>query len=338
MAVLVESAPDMYSSEKRQMNDPQPEPLTISENMEDAWHRMGASTEMLMNLKEADRRGNEKGHGTFEKTVRVGALRCLSQMLQGTTGSQSYWFKAALLFDRSADCTDLEQLPLTCAAIARIVVKSDFTLQNCVPVVSERCPGRRLIKDFASWLAATSNCSTPEISDRSLCQHEQVVLRSLDWQVDYPCVEQWCYVYFARFGLLAGFQTSEQLQKMQMRVLISARAILMSRPATTDLSHGDVALSLFVLSFVDAGYLPLMKLKPKNVDEDEWVTLYAASQPGGELPECHASDMIASQILEMLCLTVKEDAEELCDKAYNVVQEMIQALRWIQSFQSESRG
>lgn len=156
------------------------------------------------------------GHGTFEKTVRVGALRSLAwdweiqddssdlnqeigqrkhrffghskrthcfgthpgrtarllvpdapgqgwckvkvvnwnwmsdswrfDALQGTTGSQSYWFKvlasswecpdrtgtvwrcasgtaaeAALLFDRSADCTDLEQLPLTCAAIARTI-------------------------------------------------------------------------------------------------------------------------------------------------------------------------------------------------------------------------
>lgn len=29
--------------------------------------------------------------------------------------------EAALLFDRSADCTDLEQLPLTCAAIARTI-------------------------------------------------------------------------------------------------------------------------------------------------------------------------------------------------------------------------
>lgn len=337
MAVLVEPAPQMLSSSECQINEPQQEPVTISETMEDAWHRVGASSEMLANLKEADRRGTEKGGRAFDQKIRVGALRCLSSMLQGTTGSQSYWFKASLLFDFCADCAGLAELPLTCAAIARIVVKSDFTLHSCVPLLSERCPGRRLIQDFSSWLSATANIETTEINDRSLCQHEQVVLKALDWQVDYPCVEQWCYIYFARIGMLAGFRTSEQLQKMQVRVSISARAILMSRPATKELSHGDVALSLFVLSFVDAGYLPLLKLKPKHLEEDDWATLYAESQlGGGELPQCHVSEAIASQILEMLCLTVQEDAEELCNKAYHVVQEMIQAFRWIQSYQSES--
>eukprot|EP00435_Cladocopium_sp_Y103_P074067 s165_g46.t1 len=137
MAVLVESAPQMLSSSECQINEPQQEPVTISETMEDAWHRVGASSEMLANLKEADRRGTEKGARAFDQKIRVGALRCLFNVLQGTTGSQSYWFKASLLFDLCADCAGLEELPLTCAAIARIVVKSDFTLHSCVPLLSE---------------------------------------------------------------------------------------------------------------------------------------------------------------------------------------------------------
>lgn len=342
MSVLVDSIPYEPQTDRPMT----PRHLTVSERVEDSWHRMGASTELLTNMQEADLRGIEsQGSSAFEKTVRVGALRCLSQMLQGITGSQAYWFKAALLLDHySSTCADVQKLPLTCGAIARIVAKADFSMPNSVPLLSERCPGRRLTKDFAGWVDATFSCKTSDITDRALCKQEQAIMKALDWEVDYPCVDQWCYVYFARFRELAGFQSPDQLQQMQTRVSISARAILMSRPSTHGLSHGDLALGLFCLSFVDAAHLPLMSLKPDYIDDTEWSILYGASQPGGEAREppddvtCRTCPSVASEILQMLCLTVQEDKKEVCEKVHNVVRELIEAFRWIQNFQSANRG
>ncbi|CAK9098619.1 unnamed protein product [Durusdinium trenchii] len=161
------------------------------------------------------------------------------------TNSESLWFKAVLLLDRySSCCASLPKLPLTCAAIARIVVQLD--VGGRYDQETETSAGRLMAaKDFATWVGMTFDCTTEEITSSTLKEHELEVLKALDWEVDCPCLEQWLLMFSVRFNGLTGGQNTMQLQMMMQSILQSAHAILMSETVVQKLSHGDLAIGLF---------------------------------------------------------------------------------------------
>ncbi|CAK9099586.1 Uncharacterized protein SCF082_LOCUS46644 [Durusdinium trenchii] len=181
------------------------------------------------------------GSKSLDKTARLGAVRAV-----GATCSDSHWSKAVLLLDRySSYCASLPKLPLTCAAIARIVAKLEIGGHYERDLfLTENSGGWMVAQDFATWVGMTFGCTTEEITDSTLSKHEFEVLKALDWKVDWPCLEQWLHTISARFSVLTGAQNNEQLQMMMRSILISARAILTTE-APHKLSHGDLAMGLF---------------------------------------------------------------------------------------------
>eukprot|EP00439_Symbiodinium_sp_Y106_P004950 s1915_g1.t1 len=241
------------------------EPLTLSEELEEEFHRLGATSNTLEILKEVEMdQMPQNAAGQIPASIRVAALRCMSHMLQafGFAGS---WFKAAFLLDRctASNQFQLEQLPLTCVCVTRIVLKLASSLS--LPLGSERCPAIHLIKEFATWMELKKNIVTTEVSDRALCLHEKEVLLALDWQVECPCVEHWSCLYFTRFGILAGREFQASIQQMQAKVLMFARAMVMCFPMTKEVSQRTLAMGLFGLSFVNDGLLPVSSFKPAGI-------------------------------------------------------------------------
>eukprot|EP00913_Durusdinium_trenchii_P029135 g27314.t1 len=146
----------------------------------------------------------------------------------------------------------------------------------------------------------TFDCKTIEITHRAVCEQEAEVLRTLNWEVDGPCIEQWLYIYSVRFEKLTDITKMRRhpdLKMLRAFVLISARAILMSESFAPMLSQGDLALGLFCLSLMLDGYLPLTSLKPEEVDEADWCEsmsiLNAGNQPGG----CETCRFVSPRIM-----------------------------------------
>jgi len=322
----------------RQDEEPLLEPVTIKEEMEEALHKLGASTVVMANLKEVDSTQMPKSRaGPLDSTIRVRALRCMSYLFQASTSGYSHWFKAALLLDRFAASEQfrLEHLPLTCVCVTRIVLKHDASLQMAMPFTHARCSAMNFIKDLGAWLKSAHACVTTEVSDRELTVQEQRILKALDWQVSYPCVEQMCFAYFARFGMLAGADFQPLIQPMQAKVLIVARAVVMCIPTTDALSHGRLAAGLFANCFVEAGYLPLNNLKPEKMSVSNWHALAAATQPRGELPQCRVPAATSMQVFDMICLAVGEEPAAIRAAASQTVQALGETYRQINSFQAE---
>lgn len=317
------------------------EPLTLSEELEDEFHRLGATSDTLEILKEVEMdQMPQNAAGQIPASIRVAALRCMSHMLQAF-GFGGSWFKAAFLLDRctASNQFQLEQLPLTCVCVARIVLKLASSIS--LPLGSERCPAINLIKEFATWMEFTHNVVTTEVSDRALCLHEKEVLLALDWQVECPCVEHWSCLYFTRFGILAGREFQASIQQMQAKVLMFARAMVMCFPMTKEVSQRTLAMGLFSLSFVNDGLLPVSSFKPAGISASGWSALFAATQPRprgapeGELPQCRLPAAMTMRIMDMISLAVNEEPDTLRGSAGVVVEALGETIRQIEGMQVE---
>ncbi|CAK9099665.1 unnamed protein product [Durusdinium trenchii] len=302
-------------------------PTPILEDLEWAWEELAASTETMMRMREEDRKCFEsQGSKSLDKTARLGAVRCLA----GATCSDSHWSKAVLLLDRySSYCASLPKLPLTCAAIARIVAKLEIGGHYERDLfLTENSGGWMVAQDFATWVGMTFGCTTEEITDSTLSKHEFEVLKALDWKVDWPCLEQWLHTISARFSVLTGAQNNEQLQMMMRSILISARAILTTE-APHKLSHGDLAMGLFGAHVL---LEPLMGT-PDELGEagrsaatcPEWSKLFIALKPGGNADR--ASSEASSRLLDTLRLTAQQDEKEIGKNVQHAVRELQDAFR-----------
>ena len=363
---------------------PQPEAeaqyerMTLTAEIEEDLHRRGASTEMLELLKEidADLQLPAAPAGQLGGEIRAKALRCISHMLQGCSSGHCSWFQAALLLDRLTASNDyrLEQLPLACVCVARLVIKCACSVAT--PLTSES-PQMHMIKEFSTWLESTQDCLASEVSNRALNLHEKTVLKALDWQAEVPCVEQWCRIYFTRFGRLAGREYQAPLQQMHGTALMFARAVVMCVPASAELSHGKLATGLFSLSFVYSSLLPMALLKPETMADAEWSALFAATQPRGELPTCRLPKLLTlgrplglfvlkriisrnllrrgfrdpkletlnpkghprtMRIMDMICLTVKEELDVIRAQAARMLEALGETFQQIHCFHVQGAG
>ncbi|CAK9108443.1 unnamed protein product [Durusdinium trenchii] len=207
------------------------------------------------------------------------------------------------------------------------------------PLLDKKSAGRAIAEGFANWMETTFNCKADDIPKHpSMIQEEMEVVKALDWKVHYPCLERWLCLYSTRFSGLIGVRSAAQFEGMKEFVRTSARAILTTNETVAqDLSHGDLALGLFCSSLVRGGYLPLMSLKPEEVDETEWSDLFILVAPqelGGKAEERASA---SSQILELLCMVVQEDEKEICQKVHHAVRELKWAARWIHNYRRNVR-
>ncbi|CAE7552123.1 KCNQ2 [Symbiodinium natans] len=306
----------------------------ISETMEEELHRMGASSDMIDCYKESREMPMP---GNLDRSVRVRALRCMFKMLVDTLG-EGACFQAALLLDRvtASNSFRLEQLPLTCVCLTRLMLKCAFGMAM---VPGEDSPSMSWIKDFATWLTATQNLVTSEgstMSRHELALHELRLLKALDCQVELPCAEKWCLLYFTRFGHL-GREFQAPVQQMQAKALLSARAVVMCFPASPMLSHGKLAAGLFSLSFVYSGLLPMASLQPSNMDASEWSALFAAITPN-ELPACRLPHSVTKRLMDLICLTMKEEPDDIRAWTKQVLETLGETCRQVREEEDGARN
>ena len=331
--LIMEAAKGCSVSQPR-VKTPQCEPMIISENIEEELHRRGASSDTIDYLKEDDEMTHLPiGPMSLNGSIRPYALRCISHLLRAYTSDQGIWFQAALLLDRFAASNSfrLEQLPLACACSASLALKCE----SARPFADQSSRWMILIKDFAGWLESTQNCVTSEVSSEALALHERTVFEALEWHVG-ACVEQWYLAYFTRFECMVGQEFQAPIQQMRATVRLFMRTVVLFFPASPMLSHGKLATGLFSLSFLYGGLLPIASLKPSTMCEAEWGALFAGTPPG--LPPCSCPQAETMRLMDVLCLVVKEDPDDIRSWSRHALEALGESFRQLSTFQVEGGG
>ncbi|CAE7546354.1 KCNQ2 [Symbiodinium natans] len=299
--------------------------MMISEDVEEELFRLGASSDTIKKLQEFDDMVHEPMSGNLDGSIRTKALRCMFKMLQANgLAGENTWFKAALLLDRltASSFFRLEQLPLTCVCLTKLVVKC---ISSVPKMAHEEDPSMILIKDFATWLDSTQSSATSAVSLEALRLHEEKVLGALDWQVEVACTEKWCLVYFTRFGLV-GREFQAPVRQLHAQALLLARAVMMCFPM---LSHKKLAAGLFCLSFVYSGLLPMASLMPSDMNAAEWSALLAAT---GNVPQCRLPQAMTLRLMHMICLAMKEGWEDIRAWSRQTVETLGETFRQVRMF------
>jgi len=283
------------------------------DDMEDAWFRSGVPSRLLRQQREQENRIKplaEQPHRLLRPVVRSQALRCMSRLLHLNFGSQSGWFKAALLLDRYCTETDIavEALPLTCVAVVRIMLKVE---QKAYAVITEKC-WKLCTDELSRWLTS-AGYEVPEATERGFMQQEIAVMQALQWRIEEPCAQQWSLTFFTRFGVLAGPSFQHSIQAVEMKTRALAKVVIMCQEAVSALTHEVLILGLLCICMVEAGLVPLGELQPDDLSGEEWLNLYLRTQPNGLAPVCSLTEPQRLQLIEML--TLATGAEQIDLKA-----------------------
>eukprot|EP00440_Ansanella_granifera_P017779 gb/GFBE01019310.1/.p1 GENE.gb/GFBE01019310.1/~~gb/GFBE01019310.1/.p1 ORF type:complete len:355 (+),score=50.67 gb/GFBE01019310.1/:1-1065(+) len=319
------------------------EPVAITDEVEDRWQQLGASSELLQHMHQEESTAvRARTRASLPRHVRGAALGAISQMLQVLTQCQSGWFKAALLLDcycsKSAD--PIADLPMTCICLTRIVHKFDRNTEQAGRHHLENTLAEKVwhcAENFKVWLA-TSGYEVAEMTGDTINRHEREIVKALEWRVDVPCVERWCTLYLVRFGTLISPELASNLQRLHAKLLVLARAVVMHQPASEDLTHGRLALGLLCVALVDAGMVPLHAFQPTGTSLTDWITMFATLQPAGAVPACTLSAAEWSKILETLKVSAQEEAKCLRVSAHRVLEVLGPTLASIYQVRMHQRG
>lgn len=309
----------------------------VTEDINDAWHKAGVSTEFLHRLscREQEVLTALPEHLPLPLIVRDAALRFMAQVIQQKNMHQGCWFEAAALFD--AYCTkatgaQIEMLPLVCVNCVRLVQK----FGSVVPE-DARPNWLGFTKQFASWLTA-AGYTVPQFTEDVLRRCEIQMLQAFSWKVQVPFLEQWSATYAIRFNILSNNSYNASLTWVHNQSMILGRLLIMRQASTTTFNHRDFALGLLCLGLIGARLLPLSTLRPAQMTEAVWASLYTASQPNGSVPTCAIATMHVEQILELLQAATNTELDDLKASAESVSRSLGNALAEIQVMQRDHRN
>mmetsp|Transcript_52510 Transcript_52510/g.94176 ORF Transcript_52510/g.94176 Transcript_52510/m.94176 type:complete len:343 (+) Transcript_52510:54-1082(+) len=282
--------------------------MAMQEEMEDAFMRQAVHSSRLADLKcqeQKEPRGNAFPSTDQGTALRSAALRCMMRMLHISAGTQCGWFKAAKLFDIyvAQEGLQIEKLPATCVAIMRITKKVDQkTTSGLVEMQWLPCA-----QELAGLLSA-AGLPTDPLDSAALRQHELAVIGSLGWQLGQCCVEQWYHIFIVRFVMLTNLDLRSVLQQVEAKMLVLARAVIVSQRAS-DLSQGGLSMGLLCICLIEAGLIPVDLLRPEELTETQWMEVYLNCQSAKVAPQFRLAD--GDRLVHLLAAATAEPVDGL---------------------------
>ncbi|CAJ1415815.1 unnamed protein product [Effrenium voratum] len=229
-----------------------------SDDQEDQLDRNGVADERIEQLKE-----REMGPLLFPSSfslppgLRPLLLRLLFIATAQRRMTQSIWSLAVTIMNtylsrisQEGVSTDviIGMLPAKCIAILRLAWKHDGSSRghdhdSWVP---------NLIK-LEQYMQSLGYRVTPDMTKRTLEDHEKDVLFHLNWTLDLPFVEKWLALYWPRLNILTKYAHQDIVSCMEQQMMRLAQVLAM---AAGDLRARDVSLALFCLALHWAKLLP----------------------------------------------------------------------------------
>lgn len=317
--------------------------LLPEEQMEELLYRQGFPTELLeLKQQQEERVLARLGSASLPPKVRETCLQAMLTMTMQMNMTPSDWFLATAVFDalcqRSPDGKEvlvrLPQLPVTVVAIVRLVRKFE--------TVDKSCYGQGLTlltKELACRLGLTGPMA--EVSLESIMEHEQTVLKALEWQISIPTVESWVTSFAGRFDTLTLRFFSQPDNPMVPwvvdHVMYYARVLTFREVTGATVPPRRLAMGLLGLGFVTARLLHLDALRLPQCSPDAWVRAYLQSQPQRETPVCMLEAPQALRLFNVLQVAMRATSYELQEAAWTVAAMLQEPVALIQKMQQQPK-
>mmetsp|Transcript_58254 Transcript_58254/g.147981 ORF Transcript_58254/g.147981 Transcript_58254/m.147981 type:complete len:373 (-) Transcript_58254:192-1310(-) len=226
--------------------------------------------------------GNSGRHVTED--ARGPAVWLISQLTEHMGLPSRAFAQAVTMLDiycaRMHGAIGIEALPGTCVAICSLIHKTE--------VPSEPVDGR-LLQSAATWWSKcleTSGRDAVPIALKQLRDYEESILKTFQWQINFPNVESWMLAFCGRLDAASGGVFRRSLTWVMHQGVVLAKVIL-QRVSVMELRSHRFACALCVLGLVAARLLPLSALRPdREIGIVEWERLYLQTGWVKELPTC----------------------------------------------------
>ena len=304
--------------------------------MLDALDLHGASIEVLQSWRAREAsvlRSLPRARSRLMPSIRDILLRQMDLVLHAA-GISEMWCSAISLLDTYSysfhSDTFIEDLPLACAAILRLVQSLDSTKAHILQA------------DFVDYASSTSqwlyNAGHVTKVQRSItCQllrdREKAIILQLRGLACLPTAVEWLSVFFTRLQVLTHDQYAMSLASAGSRCeLLAKMCVLVLDTCDPIFPPSSVANGLLVHSLVAVRLLPVELLQPPCIDFQQWEMVFATSQPegrGAALPCMLALNCVAV-LVQQVQASAGMDLAILREDSYHMATFMLgdfQALR-----------
>jgi len=187
-------------------------------------------------------------------------------------------FTAVTLFDLYCQHLPVDQcvraLPCVCCAIARLVKKNDDAAAGTI----ERHNWLHIASHMTTWLKKLGHDQVDAPTLKDIRREERAVLVAMDWQLSPPTIYSWLMAFCTRLDGLTQSEYTVCVQWVWGRGFPFATH-LMPVVSFAEVAPRVLATGIFSLLLASAGLLELRDLRSELLGEDEWLQLFAQSQP-----------------------------------------------------------
>ena len=259
--------------------------LQISENMLDELDKHGASHRILQEWYSADKlltTTTEHMCTKFPPMIRITMLRYLFQFLDRYK-KENLWYAVVSQTDRVSyqllnSGYFLHQLPLTFAAIMRLVLTRDAACKK-IPII-EYLKCASTIEQYL-YNAGHVDITPQERTVSDFIYEEKKLFLDIGASLSFhPSASDWLSVLFTRLAVLTEYKYITFLECAWYRCnAFVAMITLILHTLHSKFPSERIARGLFVHSLIAVRLLPFELLRPCFMDNIDWEKLFIESQP-----------------------------------------------------------
>mmetsp|Transcript_22067 Transcript_22067/g.63139 ORF Transcript_22067/g.63139 Transcript_22067/m.63139 type:complete len:372 (+) Transcript_22067:141-1256(+) len=257
--------------------------------------------------------------------ARTASIHLIVQLAGHCGVDQADIGKAVGLLDLVLSCLPkkeaLRRLPAITVAVLRLVQALDGGSRRMHPLEYNSAE-----EALMQWLVDTGHvdpasqpdganekASKPEMAEHiaktRMVAQERSVLELLQWRINVTSAEEWLRAFCARLGLITNVALKRSLDWVLEQSIFLATTMML-QATVVDLPPRELALGALCHGLISARLISV-DLFRKAEKGDEWLYVFARSQPGFQLPQCALPIPTQRTIFQRLEASTDASAVEL---------------------------
>ena len=248
--------------------------VTWTEETARVWEDNGVSTDLLEWWHQVETLRGSEWHSRIPVEVRVLALRYMEAMAKAISARKDAFFQCASLLDKYVEMEALqpEDVPVLCAAIAILVLKTEYTISRCERgdiCTEQACKFLSLLK-----LSGLASPDAAVILRSVVSTQECKILLALDGRVRVPSVFCWIDAFLLRLNLCTCFCFWQEMHWIASEgAEHCSRLYVFAHAGKQKLAPRTMARGIMTLGLAACGLLHPETVRDPCFQTDEWLQL-----------------------------------------------------------------
>jgi len=297
----------------------------LTEEMEDRLEQLGADTARIQVWAELEKKlvkSVREAQHVLPEGTRGDIFSYFTGLADVVAFPEDKVFTAAILFDlaflRMGHAAAKTKLPELSCAVINVVKKIDDE--------SYDIRGTHLVqrtRGLAEQLRSKGDMNTKhDIALEDIVKAERALLSALQWQLNFPSLQQWLQVFVDRFVVLCP-STEQHLQWVHRVTVEYGKRIVLKQVTYKEACPQEVAHGLFCTGLVLAGVVPIESLCPIGMDKFLWETQWQNTQVWPGMQARSAAYLVptdvATCLLELVMDAPIKDLQDATEESIGLV-------------------